>query len=100
MGRKSNSKKQNKNEQLQIPVNSPKPMDPVLVQAYVRGRTVGIKEGKVDGIAEIMTMFDNWIEDIDTRVKGIGPKTKLDIQMYFADRIKESIVKNTTTGKK
>jgi hypothetical protein len=99
MGRKSNAKKQKKNEQSQVLVK-PKPMDPVLVEAYVRGRTVGIKEGKVDGIAEIMTMFDNWIEDIDTRVKGIGPKTKLDIQMYFADRIKESIAKNTTTGKK
>lgn len=93
MGKKSNLKKQKRTGQLQPPVK-PKPMDPVLVEAYVRGRTVGVKEGKVDGIAEIMTMFDNWIEDIDSKVKGIGPKTKLDIQMYFADRIQESISKN------
>jgi hypothetical protein len=98
MGKKSNLKKQRKNEPVQTSVISPKPMDPVLVQAYVRGRTVGIKEGKIDGIAEIMTMFDNWIEEIDKKVKGIGPKTKLDIQMYFADCIKESITKNK--GKK
>lgn len=92
MGKKSNLKKQRKSQPVQIGASNPPTMDPVLIEAYVRGRTVGIKEGKVDGIAEIMTLFDQWIDEID--IKGIGPQRKLEIQMYFADRIKESINKN------
>ena len=94
MGRKSSLKKIRKSEPINVMAPSPKPMDPLLVKAFARGRESGIKEGKVDGIAEIMTKFDQWIDEIDTRVKGIGPKTKMDLQIYFAERIKESIDKN------
>jgi hypothetical protein len=100
MGKKSNLKKQRRSQPIQVGTSKPSTMDPVLIEAYVKGRTVGIKQGKVDGIAEIMTMFDQWIDEMDKRVKGIGPKTKMDIQMYFADRIKESIEKNKLTSMK
>lgn len=71
-----------------------KSMDPVLIKAYVHGREIGIKEGRIEGIAEIMTKFHVWVEEVDGEVKGIGPYTKQLLRDYFAKKIEESIHKN------
>ena len=52
------------------------------------------QQGRIAGAAEVFELFDKWVNEIDGRVKGIGPKTKLELQHYFADRIKEQIEQN------
>lgn len=86
MGKKSRLKKQRTSEQ---PVSKPALMDPVLIKAYTRGRQVGYKEGSVDGAAQAMMLFNEWLQVIDDHVKGIGPKKKTEIEKYFSDRLKE-----------
>jgi hypothetical protein len=93
MGKASRIKKE-KQAKAVTSVNKPPLMEMKLVEAYERGRNVGIKEGKAEGIAEIMMKYHNWAEEIDKHVKGIGPATKLAIIQYFAERIQESIEKN------
>lgn len=81
----------------------PKPqkpkMDSTLVEAYVRGRNVGEKQGKIDGYAEAITNYHVWTEDIDKHVKGIGPKMKMAIEEYFAIKMQETIDKNKNNKK-
>lgn len=73
----------------------PKPtMDPKLVEAYVRGRNVGEKQGKIEGYERAIMMFNDWIEEIDKQAPGIGPKTKLAILEYIASKMHETINKN------
>lgn len=69
-------------------------MDPKMIEAYVKGRNIGEYNGKIDGYAEAITKFHIWTEEIDQRVKGIGPGTKRLIEEYFASRIEETIKKN------
>lgn len=96
MGRKSNLKKQKKSSPI-LPVAA-EPMNPSLMKAFVKGRDAGFQsgkqEGKVEGLAEMMMLFSEWTEVMDQHIKGIGPKKKMEIQLFFADRIKESIQKN------
>lgn len=69
-------------------------MDPLLIEAYTRGRMVGERQGKIDGYEQAIMMFHHWTEDIDNRVKGIGPKMKTAIEEYFAIKMQETIDKN------
>lgn len=86
----------------------PPKMDPTLIKAYTSGRRIGvregidqgIKEGRVQGAAELMVLFNKWVQEIDEHVNRIGPKTKLDIQTYFGDRIRESVEQNRITSAK
>lgn len=88
MGKKS---RQKKSKQIQTNLTARSPMDPALMEAFTRGRNSGYKNGKVEGLAEMMQLFDKWVDEIETHVKGIGPKTKMEIQYYFAERIKTSV---------
>lgn len=72
----------------------PQAMNPVLMEAFIRGRNAGEKTGKVDGYAEAMTKYHVWTDEIDQHVKGIGPKMKAQIEEYYAKRIQENIEKN------
>ena len=74
--------------------NAPNPMDPGLMKAFVRGREAGYKEGKQDGLADMMVLFNGWIVDMDKHVKGVGPKTNENIQVYLGECIRNAIEKN------
>jgi hypothetical protein len=93
MGKQSKVKKAKQVNKI-ISANRPKTMDPVLIKAFVSGRESGIKEGKVDGIAEIIMKYDLWTEEMDQHIKGVGPVTKQAIREYFAERIRETIEQN------
>lgn len=102
MGKKSRLKKERREMAAAPKTKLPSLMDPKLIEAYTKGRSVGLHEGKVEGVAETMTLFDKWIDEIDQHIKGIGPKKKLEIEMYLGDRIKEVINNNkmkSVTGK-
>lgn len=86
MGKASRLKKEKK-----IQVEKPQMISPELIEAYVRGRKIGV----VDGFSEAMTNYHTWTDEIDKHVKGIGPGIKALIEEYFANRIRESINKNT-----
>ena len=93
MGKKNRIKKEKAALQTGTLAAAKKPplMDPVLIKAYTSGRSVGEKEGRVNGAADMMMLFNKWIQEIDQHVKGIGPKKKLEIEKYLGDRIKETI---------
>lgn len=90
MGKSARLKKQ-KQQMVKQQQQQPPLMSPELIKAYTRGRAVGEREGRVEGAAEVMLMFNGFIESIDEHVKGIGPKTKIEIEKYLADRIKDTI---------
>jgi hypothetical protein len=95
MGRKSKLKKQRKEEQKKPQViidapNKPAPMDPVLIEAYVKGRAVGREQGRAEGITEVITLYAEWMEDLET-VPEIGEKRKAAIFQFFNDRMLEYI---------
>jgi hypothetical protein len=91
MGKKNRLKR----ERVQVKEKPLSPsMDPALIEAWTKGRSAGYKDGKVDGTAEMMILFESWITDIDQHVKGIGDKTKESIHHYIADRIGEAVNQN------
>ena len=75
----------------------PKPMDKNAMEVFMRGRNAGYESGKADGkmegLVEMMVMFNDWLDVMDQHVAGIGPRTKEKIGMYFGDCIKEAIEK-------
>lgn len=91
MGKKSRLKKQR--QEKTAPKLPPK-ISPELIEAYTRGRAVGEKEGRTDGAAEVMILFNGWLQEIDQHVKGIGPKKKLELEKYFANRLRETVAGN------
>lgn len=88
MGKKNRIKKQ---KQQMTAAQKPPLMDPTLIKAYTRGRDIGYRDGRVEGAAEVFMLFSEFVEDIDKHVKGIGPKTKIDIELYLANKIKETV---------
>lgn len=74
-------------------------MDPEVMKAFTRGKEVGHKagysEGKVDGMMQLMMLFETWIEEMDSEVHGIGKKKKEDIREFFAKKIATSIQERT-----
>lgn len=65
----------------------PAPMDPVLIEAYVKGRTVGEQQGRAQGIEEAVMLYAEWIDTID-EVKGVGPQIKENIFQYLNDKMR------------
>lgn len=96
MGKKSRLKKE---KQLKAPtIQKPPAMDPVLMKAYMSGRSQGIIEGNMEGMAAVFVLFNTWIEEIDQHIKGIGPKTKIEIEKYLADCIKKAVENKRIEG--
>ncbi|PGQ88316.1 hypothetical protein [Priestia megaterium] len=108
MGKKKRLQQQRQQKQQAATAGMPPKMDPALIKAYTSGRKIGvmqgheegIKEGRVQGAAELMVLFNKWVQEIEQHVKGIGPKTKLDIETYFGNRIKESVEEKRITSAK
>lgn len=89
MGKKKRKQKANQvgNTQTMVINKKPAPMDPALIKSFASGR----KSGYQEGLAKGFLLQNDWIQEIDKHVKGIGPKKKLEIEKYFADRLKAAI---------
>ena len=59
-----------------------------LERAYAKRLAEVRKEGKAQGIEEMIILFSQWTEEVSEHVKGIGDKKQADITMYFAECLK------------